>query len=67
MTIVISNKNKISWFPYKTAISENNVKTNRMGCGGDGVTKMDLSQRAKFCHELLHFFENFVPVYEHPR
>ena len=48
-------------------MSENNVKTNRMGCGGDGVTKMDLSQRAKFCQELLHFFENFVPVYEHPR
>ena len=25
---------------------------------------MDLSQRTKFCHQLLHVFENFVSVYE---
>ena len=49
LTIVKRNKIEIAWFPYKTAISENNVKTNRMGGWGNGVTKMDLSQRTKFC------------------
>ena len=31
-------------FPYKSAISEGNIKTNRMV-----NTKMDLSQRIEFC------------------
>ena len=33
-------------FPYKTPISEGNIKTNRMA---NTKMKMDLSQRIEFC------------------
>ena len=42
-------------YPYKTDLSETNVKTNR-----NGEYKMDLSQRMQLCQYLLYFFENFV-------
>ena len=43
-------------FPHKTAISEANVKTNKM------VSTKLTSQRTEFCQEFLNFCENFVSV-----
>ena len=42
--MVESTKIENASFPYKTALSEANVKTNRMV-----KYKMDLSQRTEFC------------------
>ena len=41
--LVETTKIKNASFPFKTALSEANVKTNRMA-----TTKMDLSQRVEF-------------------
>ena len=42
--LAVTNKIENSLFPFKTALSEANVKTNRMG-----DYKMELSQREEFC------------------
>ena len=42
--MVESTKIENASFPYKTALSEANVKTNRMV-----TTKWNLSQRTEFC------------------
>ena len=42
--LVESTKIENSKFPYKTALTEANVKTNRIG-----EYKMNLSQRTEFC------------------
>ena len=55
--LVESTKIENALFPYKTAVSEANVKTNRMS-----EYKMDLSQRTEFCQEPIYFFENIVSV-----
>ena len=52
--------NKSATFPYETALTKANVRTNWMGWG----YKMDLSQRMGFCHWLLQFFENLIWVYK---
>ena len=41
--LVETTKIKNASFPFKTALSEANIKTNRMA-----TTKMDLSQRVEF-------------------
>ena len=51
--LIESTTNENATFPYKTALSETalseaNVKTNRVGQREWGV-QMDLSQRTKFC------------------
>ena len=43
-------------FPYKTAVSEANVKT------WSGEYKIDLSQRTEICQQLFSFFEKFVSI-----
>ena len=52
--LVEATKIEITPFPFKTALAEANVKTNRMA-----TTKMDLSQRVEL---FLHFFGKLVPV-----
>ena len=52
--LVESTKIKNASFLYKNAVSEANLKT--------GEYKMNLSQRTKFCQQLLYFFEDFVSV-----
>ena len=42
--LAVTTKIENSLFPFKTALSEANVKTNRMG-----DYKMELSQREEFC------------------
>ena len=45
-------------FPYKTAITEANVKTNRMV-----TTKWTYRKEQSFASSYFIFFENFVSVY----
>ena len=49
--LVETNEIENASFPFKTALSETNVKTNRM------ATKIDLSQKVEFCH--LFFWKVF--------
>ena len=46
-------------FPFKTALSEANVKTNRMA-----TTKWTYHKEWSFASNYLIFLENFVPVLE---
>ena len=48
-SLVESTKIENITFPYKTALSESNAKTNRMG------STMDLSQKMEFCQFCLFF------------
>ena len=45
-------------FPFKTAVSEANVKTNRMV-----TTKWTYRKEQSFASSYFIFFENFVSVY----
>ena len=47
-------------FPYKTAISETNVKANRMMS-----TKWSFRKELTFANKYIFFFQNFVSVEEH--
>ena len=55
--LVESTKIENASFPYKTAISEANVKTNRMVS-----TKWTYQKERSFASHNFIFFENFVSV-----
>ena len=44
-------------FPYKTALSKANIKTNRVG-----ITKWNYHKERSFGSNYFAFFENFVSV-----
>ena len=56
--LVESTKIEIASFPYKTAISEANVKTNRM------VSTKWTYQKNEVLPVTTYFFEKFISVYE---
>ena len=56
--LVESTKIENTSFPYKTAITEANVKTNRMV-----TTKWTYRKEQSFASSYFIFFENFVSVY----
>ena len=56
--LVESTKIENASFPYKTAITEANVKTNRMV-----TTKWTYRKEQSFASSYFIFFENFVSVY----
>ena len=56
--LVDSTKIENASFPYKTAITEANVKTNRMV-----TTKWTYRKEQSFASSYFIFFENFVSVY----
>ena len=57
--LVESIKIKSASFPYKTALSEANIETNRMGS-----TKRNYQKEQSFASNYFVFFENFVSVKE---
>ena len=53
--LVESSKIESATFPYKTALSEANVKTNRMGS-----TKWAYHKERGFASNYFHYFRNFI-------
>ena len=57
--MVETTKIESTSFPFKTALSEANVKTNRMA-----TTKWAYHKEWSFASKLIYFFGKFAPVLE---
>ena len=55
--LVESSEIENARFPYRPALSEANIKTNRMGS-----TKWNYYKERSLTSNSLFFFQNFVPV-----